>query len=154
MAIDRVRTLTGRNRGVSLQRMGDATAWLGLLGQREAEEGALPWMSHGALLRVEPKSETPFDEACDAAITRRPTTAHTDKAPLPLDFRASRASGSVVEACVSFERFSLRKLRSPLRPGVGGSSWPSLRRKLFMLAHAWISVPSTGKCSSDSSALD
>ena len=81
-------------------------------------------------------------------------TAHTDKAPLPLDFRASRASGSVVEACVSFERFSLRKLRSPLRPGVGGSSWPSLRRKLFMLAHAWISVPSTGKCSSDSSALD
>jgi hypothetical protein len=74
-------------------------------------------------------------------------------APSPLDLRASRASGSVVEAWVSFERLSLWKLRSPLRPGAGGSSLPSLRRKLFIPAHAWINVPSTEKCSSDTSAL-
>jgi hypothetical protein len=40
-----------------------------------------------------------------------------------------------------------------LRPGAGGSPLPSFGRKLFMLAHASISVPSTEKCSSESSAL-
>ena len=38
---------------------------------------------------------------------------------------------------------SRRKLRSPLRAEPGGSSLLSLGRKLFMLAQAWISVPST-----------
>jgi hypothetical protein len=36
-----------------------------------------------------------------------------------------------------------------LRPGVGGSPEPSFGRKLFMLAHASNSVPSTEKCSLD-----
>ena len=34
-------------------------------------------------------------------------------------------------------------------PGAGGSPEPSFGRKLFMRAQAWISVPSTEKCSSD-----
>jgi hypothetical protein len=51
----------------------------------------------------------------------------------------------VVETCVSFERFSLWKLRSPLRPGAGGSPEPSFGRKLFIDAQASISVPSTEK---------
>jgi hypothetical protein len=38
-----------------------------------------------------------------------------------------------------------------LRPGDGGSPLPSFGRKLFMLAHASISVPSTEKCSDESS---
>jgi hypothetical protein len=59
----------------------------------------------------------------------------------------------VVEACVALERWSWRQLRSPLRPEPGGSSLPSLRRKRFRLAQAWISVPSTEKCSAESSAL-
>jgi hypothetical protein len=59
----------------------------------------------------------------------------------------SRASLSVVEACVAFERFVLRKSASPLRPGDGGSPEPSLGRKLFIDAHAFNSVPSTEKCS-------
>jgi len=57
----------------------------------------------------------------------------------------------VVLAWVAFERFSPLKSRSPLRPGPGGSSPPSLRRKLFRLAQAPISVPSTEKCSLDNS---
>jgi hypothetical protein len=67
--------------------------------------------------------------------------------------RISRASGSVVEACVSLLRFSPWKSRSPLRPASGGEPLPSFGRKLFMLAHASISVPSTEKWSSDSSAF-
>src|SRR5579862_2519169 len=55
----------------------------------------------------------------------------------PADLRNSRASGSVVEACVLLLRFSppdqvrgrLRKSRSPFRPGCGGSPLPSLGRK-------------------------
>jgi len=43
-----------------------------------------------------------------------------------------------VLACVSFVRFSPWKLRSPLRPGDGGSSEPSLARKLLSEAHAAI----------------
>ncbi len=43
-----------------------------------------------------------------------------------------RASLSVVEACVSFDRFVLRKSASPLRPGSGGAPEPSLGRKLFI----------------------
>src|SRR6478609_4567691 len=46
--------------------VGDATAWRALLRQRKAEEGALPWVSHGALFRVDLELETPFDETCDA----------------------------------------------------------------------------------------
>lgn len=53
------------------------------------------------------------------------------------------SSRAAVEAWVSFERFSLRKFRWPLRPGPGGSPEPSFGRKLFMLAHASIIVPST-----------
>jgi hypothetical protein len=54
---------------------------------------------------------------------------------------------SVVEACVSFDRFVRRKSASPFRPGEGGSPEPSFGRKLFIDAHAFRSVPSTEKCS-------
>jgi hypothetical protein len=57
----------------------------------------------------------------------------------------------VVLACVAFERFSPLKAFSPFLPEPGGVSPPSLRRKLFWLAQAWISVPSTEKCSLDKS---
>src|SRR6266403_5090130 len=67
--------------------------------------------------------------------------------------RYNRALGSVIEACVSLLRFSPWKSRAPLRPGAGGSPLPSFGRKLFMLAHASISVPSTEKWSSDSNVL-
>jgi hypothetical protein len=53
------------------------------------------------------------------------------RASLPGPFLNRRASGSVVEAWVSFLRFSRRKLHSPLRPGPGGSPEPSFGRKLF-----------------------
>jgi len=39
---------------------------------------------------------------------------------LPRPLRYSRASGSVVEACVSFERFSPLKSCTPLRPRSAG----------------------------------
>src|SRR5512133_801621 len=68
----------------------------------------------------------------------------------PLPLRNSRASSSVAERWVSLERFSPLKSRSPLRPGAGSSPEPSFGRKLFRLAHAWISVPSTEKCSQES----
>src|SRR5204862_910370 len=76
-------------------------------------------------------------------------------ASLPAPLRNRRASGSVVEECVSFLRFSPWKSRSALRPpplfSDGGlPSW-SFGTKLFMLAQASISVPSTEKCSLDSS---
>jgi hypothetical protein len=57
----------------------------------------------------------------------------------------------VVEACVSLLRVSPWKSRSPLRPCDGGSSEPSLARKLFIDAQAATCVPSTEKCSSDKS---
>ena len=70
-------------------------------------------------------------------------------ASLPRPLRNSLASGSVVELWVSFLRAWPWKSRSPLRPagGVpgGGSSEPSFGRKLFRLAHASKSVPSTEK---------
>jgi len=69
----------------------------------------------------------------------------------PEDLQNSLASGSVVEAWVSLLRFSPWKSRSPLRPGSGGAPLPSLGQKLFMLAQASIRVPSTEKCSDDSS---
>jgi hypothetical protein len=53
----------------------------------------------------------------------------------PSPLRNSRASPSVVEAWVSFDRFSPLKSRSPLRPGAGGSPEPSFGRNDFMLAH-------------------
>src|ERR1700747_2889419 len=69
-------------------------------------------------------------------------------ASFPTPLRNSRASGSVVEACVSLARFSPWKSRSELRPpSLGGSSLPSFGTKLFILAQASISVPSTEKCS-------
>src|SRR5512146_3387065 len=68
----------------------------------------------------------------------------------PSPLRNSRASASVVERWVSLDRLSPLKSRSPLRPGEGGAPEPSFARKLFRLAHAWISVPSTEKCSSES----
>ena len=42
----------------------------------------------------------------------------------PFDLRASRASGSVVLACVSLLRLWPRRLRAALRPE-GGASGPS-----------------------------
>ena len=73
-------------------------------------------------------------------------------ASLPFPFLYSRASGSVVLWWVAFERFSPWKSTDGL-PGsssvvVGGS--PSFGLKLFRLAAASISVPSTVKCSSES----
>jgi branched-chain amino acid transport system substrate-binding protein len=64
---------------------------------------------------------------------------------------AGRASGSVVEEWVSFLRFSPWKSRSALRPWLWSSPFPaggpppSFGTKLFMLAQASISVPSTEK---------
>ena len=63
----------------------------------------------------------------------------------------SQAPLSVAEAWVAFERRLPRKSRTALRSAGGSSSPPSLRRKLFIDAQASISVPSTEKCSSDSS---
>ena len=50
-------------------------------------------------------------------------------------------------------RLHAARSRAPLRPGAGGSSEPSLAQKLFRLAHASISVPSTEKRSSDRNRL-
>lgn len=73
-------------------------------------------------------------------------------APVPRLLRNSRASGSVVEACVSFVRRSPRKFTSALRPAPdgggpssGGSSPSTFGLKLFIDAQASISVPSTEK---------
>src|SRR4029077_12304236 len=64
--------------------------------------------------------------------------------------RASRASESLFDACVSFDRRSPRKFTVGL-PGStgGGSGLPAFGWKLFILAHASSNVPSTPKCSSD-----
>ena len=55
--------------------------------------------------------------------------------------------GSVVDACVSFERFWPWKSASRFRPPPcgGGSPEPSFGRKLFIDAQASTSVPSTEK---------
>jgi hypothetical protein len=45
------------------------------------------------------------------------------------------------------------KIALPLRPAAGGSPLPSFGRKLLMLAQASISVPSTEKCSLNSSSF-
>src|SRR3984957_14583659 len=81
----------------------------------------------------------------------------------PSDLRASRASGSVLLACVSLPRFWPRQSQSALRPPTGGEAGgsslsagggaPVLGWNDFWLAQAWISVPSTEKCSSEISAL-
>ena len=62
----------------------------------------------------------------------------------------------MVEECVSFVRFSPRKLRSALRPPPpdDGGLPPAFGTKLFMLAQASISVPSTEKCSLDGELVD
>src|ERR687884_340325 len=60
------------------------------------------------------------------SISRWPMWQSLDACPRAL--RWSRASGSVVEACVALLRRSPRKPRSPLRPGPGGSSPPPLGR--------------------------
>src|SRR5215207_3980360 len=70
----------------------------------------------------------------------------------PRPFLASCASASVVLWCLAFERFSPRKLTVGLPGSSGGGASAgglSLGRKLFRLAAASISVPSTVKCSSD-----
>ena len=80
--------------------------------------------------------------------------------------RARRASGSVVEVCVVFDRFWPRQSTSLLRPAGRTSSSRCRRRcrsagaagavtrggfglKLLCDAHAFSSVPSTEKCSLD-----
>lgn len=55
----------------------------------------------------------------------------------PLALRYSFASGSVVEAWVWFDRFSPRKSRSALRPGLGGLPPSSLGLKLFIDTAGW-----------------
>ena len=59
--------------------------------------------------------------------------------------RYSLDSSSVVERCVSLLRGSPRQ-----SSGGRSSSEPSLRRTLLWLAQAWMSVPSTLKCSPES----
>ncbi len=92
---------------------------------------------------------------------------------VPFDFRARRASGSVTLAWVSLLRFCPRQSRAWLRPGLaGGDAGPTGAEAKapgggvpaspdgggdfgwndLWLAQAWISVPSTEKCSSDISA--
>src|SRR6266516_3479860 len=64
--------------------------------------------------------------------------------------RMSRASGSVVDACVWLVRSSPRKLTVGLPGSSGGGRSPgasSRGRKLLSEAHASIKVPSTVKCS-------
>src|SRR6516162_9667471 len=63
-----------------------------------------------------------------------------------------------IEPCLGIGSRSVRVVaarlamgsRSPLRPPEGGSSEPSLARKLFIDVHAATCVPSTEKCSSGS----
>lgn len=65
-----------------------------------------------------------------------------------MDFRASKASGTVVEAWVWLVRFSPLKSTSTLRPaGPLGSAGRFLGLKLLCDAHASSSVPSTEKSS-------
>ena len=74
-------------------------------------------------------------------------------ASMPGPLRYSRASGSVVLRCVSFERFWPLKSTGALRPPPSRRAvrQASFGLKLFIDAHASISVPSTEKCSLDSS---
>ena len=92
------------------------------------------WVRHAATTRPERLS-----------MSRWPMKHSLPSLPAPL--RNSRASASVVEACVSLRRRSPWKSRSPLRPPPGGSSPSPLGRKLFIEAQAWINVQSTEKCS-------
>jgi hypothetical protein len=59
----------------------------------------------------------------------------------------------VVLRCVAFERFWPRKSQGALRPPPPSLSGGSFGLKLFIEAQAWISVPSTEKCSLDNSRL-
>jgi len=81
-----------------------------------------------------------------AAVLHQQVAHMTELCLFAAPRRISRASGSVVEAWVALLRRSPWKSRSALPPPalLGGSS--SLGLKLSMLAHAWISVPSTVKC--------
>src|SRR5680860_815986 len=86
--------------------------------------------------------------------------AEASLASLPLPLRASRASGSVLEAWVVFERGSPWKSTLGFLPvprvGTSPPSWSSpssLGRKLFKEAAASIKVPSTLKCSRERNFL-
>src|SRR5439155_17384 len=70
---------------------------------------------------------------------------------VPWPLRASRASGSVVEPWVVLLRRSPWKFTVGLPGSSGGAGGASFRLKLLRLAHASTSVPSTVKCSSESS---
>ena len=72
-------------------------------------------------------------------------------ASLPAPLRNKRASGSVVEECVSLRRFSPWKLRSALRLPPRAAAPAVLRYEALHAAQASISVPSTEKCSLESS---
>jgi transposase len=79
----------------------------------------------------------------------RTCCAYDSFASLPLPLRASLASGSVVDACVSLPRFSPWKSTVGFfASSTGGfsSTGSSVRLKLLSEAHASISVPSTEKC--------
>ena len=65
-----------------------------------------------------------------------------------MPLRYGLESGSVFDSCVSLLR------RGPVKsPPLSASSSPSLRTKLLCPAQAWISVPSTLKCSPDNQSL-
>src|SRR5262249_22983604 len=100
--------------------VGDATAWRALFRQRKAEEGALPWMSHGALLRVDLKLETPFDEACDACHHPPASrlAAHVDIAVICV---TNKTVAATLKFAIQFIQHEIREqrrewtaLRSPL----------------------------------------
>jgi hypothetical protein len=88
-----------------------------------------------------------YDEARPVLHQRMPNEAELRRRIRTLAVELGVGAGC--RACVSLLRFSPWKSRSPLRPGAGGSSLASRARKLFKLAHASTSVPSTEKWSSE-----
>jgi hypothetical protein len=71
-------------------------------------------------------------------------------ASLPLPFRASFASGSVVDSCVAFERFSLWKSTVGLPGSSGGRPIAGL---LVLLAKALKRCPRLDQCAVDGEVL-
>src|SRR5512132_2382708 len=102
---------------------------------------------HGALGRASGAGQLGIDGKPVAVLHQHVA----DKAePALLAVALAEQSGIVVGGRAVGLVGALLATEVPLRPGAGGSPEPSFGRKLFRLAHAWISVPSTEKCSSDS----